>query len=426
MATLYCGPTGTGTGTGADFNNRLALPTTTGFTRGNVYVVIEGSYGSKTLSTAASGSSTITIRKASTADSAVAGYSTTLFDTPATFGDMIVATPYWIINGVTRTETNRMEEPLGYGIRITGTIKSSTGDTEDASNSQFSYLDVGGTWDEGSTPNCSTTAGAALYFVFSQHDISFDHCVFHNRGSDNSAIAMMHGSSDITFDHCDFYMGWGKATIAAPNSSPERWTIRYCRFWNSSRLDSECGTEGGGITCEVGSYTSGLGTFHDGHLVYGNVFYGTASGGRNSSVQFGDGNASSGEAINCKAFNNTFAGFPEAASLGLVYLYAGSGNEVRNNLVWDTVSANFTANTTSNNVDAGADPFVDYANLDFRLSDHTSAGFDVGAPYNVDPLGTIRGSGGNWDVGAYQFDGEEPTNNITYSGTLTVTDLIVG
>jgi hypothetical protein len=410
MATLYCGPAATGGGTGADFSNLLALPDTTGFVRGNVYIVVDGSYGSKTLSTANSGSSTITIRKASAAHSAVAGFSSTLHDGQATFGDIFVASQYWIIDGVTRTETNAMEAPDGYGIRattITGTDAFVDGDT--ASNSQFSYLDVGGTW---ATTISESNPNHAIRFVYVHHHLTFSRCCFHNAGVGNGAMGMMHGTADITFDHCDFYIGWGKATIATPNVGQQRHITRYCRFWNAAQVDTTPGAEGPGITTELGTYSHTTTT--TGHIVHGCVFYGTASGGRNAVVWYGN-NFDPLAATDCKVFNNTFVGFPESPVFGHVYLL-GSGNEARNNLFYDiTGAAEVTAEAVSNNVTATVDPFVDYAGLDFRITESSearNAGTALGSPYDVDPLGVTRDG---WDVGAFEFDGgggapSAPTN----------------
>lgn len=430
-ATIYSGPSATGNGLGGDFDNRFNLTGFTGGTRGNTYKVIEGSYGDITLGTAASGTTTITIEKVSSADSAVAGYNANLHDGQAVFGNVFHDDQYYIVNGVTRTETTVMEAPAGYGIRITA-ISANSIDGDNASFSQFLYCQVGGTWSTSSSPNCSDPS-AALYYVYNQNNITFTRCVFHNAGVNNGAIAMMHGSSDITFDHCDFYMGWGKATIATPNAGGARHTIKYCRFWDSSRLDTCPATEGEGITCEVGSYSVGSGYQHNGHLIYGNIFYGTASGGRNACIQYGDQSPTGGTAVNCKVFNNTFVGFPEDSVLAEILLYSGSGNAAQNNLFWNTAgSASVTANTASHNVDATVNPFIAGGyptTLDFRIAEGGQAqdvGTDVGSPYNNDPLGVVRGLDGTYDVGAYEFDGgasdtvdptiavTSPTSSATY------------
>jgi hypothetical protein len=432
MATLYCGPTSAGGNTGADFTNRIALPNTTNAVRGNTYVIIGSAtgYGNYTFSTPSSGTTLITVRKANAAqDSAVAGWSSTFESLPATFGNILPATRYWDIDGKVRTETNRLEEPTGYGIRADSLSGNDTlVDAETASGSRFAYMEIGGTWDDGTTPSCSQTDSSAIRFVYTHHDITFERCCFHNRGSDNSAIAMVHGSVDFIYDHCDFYMGWGKATIASPNATCSGWIVRYCRFWNSSRRDDDCGTEGGGITCEVGSYSTGPGSEHVGHQFYGNIFYGEASGGRNGSIMMGDSSGTGGVAIDCLAYNNTFAGFPESCVLGVIFFYAGSGNIARNNLAYDiTGSLSVTANTTSNNTKAVSDPFLDYANKDFRLSGHTANGTSIASPYNEDPLGNTRGADGTWDLGAYQFGDDPPPEGITLTTTnLNVTNLVIG
>ena len=77
-----------------------------------------------------------------------------------------------------------------------------------------------------------------------------------------------------------------------------------------------------------------------------------------------------------------FAGFAEDSAISEIYLNGRSGNEVRNNLFWDTVgSINITANSSSNNVDETSDPFVDYANRDFRLSASDCPGSILSSPY---------------------------------------------
>jgi hypothetical protein len=81
----------------------------------------------------------------------------------------------------------------------------------------------------------------------------------------------------------------------------------------------------------------------------------------------------------------------------------GSGNVCRNNLWWDTVSASVSCSTTSNNVDAGANPFVSYAAGNLRLSGATTGGFTLSAPYNADMDGVTRGGDGTWDVGAFEY-----------------------
>jgi hypothetical protein len=404
VTTFYCGPSATGTyQDGRDFDNLLALPNTTGFGRGNTYVLVDGSYGSRTLSTVASGDTQITIRKAYDGDSGVSGYSGSLHDGQAIFTSIIDHTPYWIVNGITRTETTRIEAPAGYGIRITGSIEANSGNGNNASYSEFSYLDIGGTWSEaGWSSAVCIMDSEALRLVYNQNNITFTRCVFHNSGH-NGALAMVHGSSYITWDRCDFYFGWGKATLASPNVNCSYWTVKYCRFWNASQYDQCADIEGAGLTCEIGSYADDL--TPTGHEMYGNIFYHTGSdSGRNASIAFAGMGFVNTNAYNCKVYNNTFV-IPESCSSALINLYGGSGNIVRNNLFYNCGSTSIVANTSSNNATAGSDPFVDYANRDFRLSGPTTGGYSLSSPYDVDPAGVTRGVDGTWDLGAYEYGG---------------------
>lgn len=411
MATLYCGPSDTGNGSGSNFNNLMELPDGTGFTRGNIYIIVDGTYGDRSLQTALSGSTTITIKKASSADSGVTGYVSTLHDGQATFSNFFVYTGYWIINGVTRTESNVYAAPAGYGIRAAAFyINGFSG--MDGSNSQFSYIDVGETWNENPSAAVILTYGSPFYLTV-QSNITISRCAIHNGGHDG-ALAMIHASDNIIFEYCFIAHGWGKATIASPNAGSQNCTFRYNRFHNSAQKDPNDPT--GGLTCEIGSYSVDFDLV--GHLIYGNLFSSNVNNpGRNAVIMYGEP-ARSGNAVNCKVFNNTFAGVLDDSVINGIYLKDGSGNEVRNNLIYDCGNLGITANSSSNNVYATVDPFVDYANFDLRLTSSNEAidaGTNLGASYNQDPLGTTRGSGGAWDVGAYEFDSgsaapDAPTN----------------
>jgi hypothetical protein len=399
----YCVRAGaSGSGNGSDWNNAFAsLPAT--LQRGATYYVADGSYGNYTFDDAANGTSRITLKKATeTSHGTETGWNSTFGDGQAVLGSLVIKTQYYVIDGQTRTETTRLEAPAGYGFRVAG-ISANSLENQNAAFSEFRYLDVGGTWNDTNSPDPSAPQ-QALYFVYNQNNITFTRCVFHNAGVGNGAIGMMHGSRDITWDHCDFYMGWGKSTLASPNAVPTRWTVKHCRFWNSSRRDTSPSAEGPGITCEVGSYS--VDENHEGHLIYGNIFYGTASGGRNGCIMFGEP-LRSGQAQNIKVFNNTFVGFPEASVLGEIYLRGGAGNEARNNLFYSTQSARVVANSASNNVTAASNPFVDFNARDFRLAAPIS-GTSLSSPYNVDPKGDARGSDGTWDVGAYEYGNSGP------------------
>ena len=398
MATLYCGPSATGNEDGSNFSNLLALPTTTGFTRGNTYIIIDGSYGSRTLSTATSGSTTITIKKASSADSGVTGYAASLHDGEATFGEFYLTTGYWIIDGVTRTETDAWAAPAGYGIRCSS-ITINGFEEYDGGGSSFSYCDIGGAWT--TTPSSGTldTYDNGTYWVAQDGPITLSRCAIHNV----TQCMMVHWSSNLTIEYCHFGPSWGKEAIAAASGTLNDSTIRFNRFWNAGRKNNDPTS---GLTAEIGA-------FHGGEnanvKIYGNWFYSTVTdSGRNQCILIGSAEDEvhpESPATNCLVYNNTFAGIADDAS-PMIWLYGGSGNEAKNNLFYDCASNGVTANTTANNVTATSDPFVNYATLDLHItsgSQAQNAGTALASGYNSDPDGNTRGGDGTWDVGAYEY-----------------------
>ena len=161
--------------------------------------------------------------------------------------------------------------------------------------------------------------------------------------------------------------------------------------------------------------------------VYGNVFWKdpTLSGFDNccNGVIGGWTGASDEEFFNAHVINNSFVNIPQAEMLGSFPQRSG-GNEARNNLfygdnnpgggsVWQTTTHNHFILTSSIGTSASTgagNPFVDLANLDFRLTAGTPAGAALGAPYNIDMHGNVRGADGTWDRGAFEYAPSVATN----------------
>ena len=94
-ATFYVKPTASGSGNGSDWTNALGAAFTPA--RGNVYYLADGSYGARTYTVANSGTSTITLKKATVADHGTStGWSDALGDGQADFGYFHLQTDYWI------------------------------------------------------------------------------------------------------------------------------------------------------------------------------------------------------------------------------------------------------------------------------------------------------------------------------------------
>jgi hypothetical protein len=415
-ATLYC--SAVGGGSGADFNNLATLPDGTNAVRGNEYVIVDDVYGSYDLLTATSGTTTITIRKANAAqDMFVAGYNASLHDSEAVFGTIRVGTRYWIVDGKTRSELTTWAGPTGYGISA-DQIRANSNEGDDADFSQFRYLDLGSTY--ATNPSNLTINGynEAAYIVFNQANLTFHRCALHNG---KPALMQAAGATGLTVEYCHFGPGWGKEAIRGGNGPATDWVLRHNRFWDSTQTNPNDGSSG--ITAEIAIFGNDNLTY-TGIAIHGNWFVNSKTGGRNGVIIVGGvgfTDTSSGTLV----YGNTFAGVVDTTVFGMVYL-SGTGNVARNNLFYDNAENDVSANTASNNVTAGVDPFVNYSTLDLRLSGATTAGFTLSAPYDTDPLGNARGGDGTWDVGAYEFGGEEPPPDpgATF-GTLNATTITI-
>lgn len=157
----------------------------------------------------------------------------------------------------------------------------------------------------------------------------------------------------------------------------------------------------------------------------------TASGTLKRYEYFGSpglfGNTSGAGGIkNCKIYNNTITNFPFSnywTLYGFTVTHDSGGNEYKNNLIYSQFAdPSYTGITTrdynaSNKAMAddahlqtlASNPFTDTAIYDFTPVANTTAGTNLGAPYNYDMLGVLRSS---WTRGAYEFGGTPAVNRI--------------
>jgi hypothetical protein len=149
------------------------------------------------------------------------------------------------------------------------------------------------------------------------------------------------------------------------------------------------GKTGGGIL--IGSGTN--------NQIYNNLIYNNAHKGirTNSGVIM---------------WNNNIYGHSQMA-VELAYV---SGSEIRNNIFWqngtDGMVSHGVTFMESNNLTIGP-RFLDPSNFDFRLQSDSpaiDAGFDLSDKFSKDFIGTKRGFGGGWDIGAYEFVGTTVDN----------------
>jgi hypothetical protein len=178
--------------------------------------------------------------------------------------------------------------------------------------------------------------------------------------------------------------------------------------------------------------------------IYGNIFYDV-----NDAIATESSNSPC-TATGWLIYNNTFI---IRADIGKGYQTTNdcSGWKEKNNLYYNITDAqrttscydnilidvdyNFFNDTISNIEDSGSnsviddsDPpselFADYGEQDFTptaLADYLNIGVDIGGSnpgFSGDMLGTLRGPGSSWDIGAFEFGGEGSTESGP-SGTWT-------
>jgi len=83
-----------------------------------------------------------------------------------------------------------------------------------------------------------------------------------------------------------------------------------------------------------------------------------------------------------------------------------SGCAFKNNIVYGCTVTLGSGWVSDHNLIGGSNPFVGYTRFDYHLapgSPAIHAGVTLGAPYNVDVDGNLRGAGSAWDIGAYEY-----------------------
>jgi hypothetical protein len=396
-----------GTGSGTSWSDaRGSLPT---LARNTTYWCGGGlSLGNISFTTANSGTSPVVIRKATIADHGTeTGWNNSYASGQSTFGQILVQRDYLYVYGGERNETT-WNATSSYGFKIDNLYATTDTGVTVGNNLTVVYCDIGKTYNESPSSGTIATYGVPVYMAGSTTKTGWSiiRCAIHNG---KGTLFQNADVENMLVERCWIGPGWGKEAIRGQgiwNNNVIRWNV----FYNSSQLDPNDGTSG--ITAEIGAFSNaGGGGSYNGNYVYGNVFYSNVSNsGRNAVIVIGGGPGWDGNAgNNNKVWNNTIVKVPLAATSPMILLNGGTGNEIRNTLFYDTVDADVSANTTSNNVDATVDPFVNYAALDLRItsgSQARNAGVGVGGgvdPYNKDIAGNTRGSDGTWDVGAYEY-----------------------
>lgn len=381
----------------------------TGLSRGDTLYVADGSYGSVNLTKAASGTTTITIKKAIETDhGAASGWDITYGDGQATFSDVTFSSPYWIWDGQTGGGPGSWISNFGFKVQGVG----SSGSIFDLQSNHIkaSHTDVQGSGAGGS-------AGQDGQWLDENGiDCWVSYCYFHDCGG--CLLKSNRSPQRILWEYCAFgVFGDNLGTHVEITSLHDDFsgpgcrdlTFRYCLFTHSQST--------GGIMTENIA----------GPVIYGCVFaplYGNTLGGGNGVVGTWDGGDIG--LTNALIYNNTFINV-QTNIVGI--LNADDTGEFKNNLIYNTTGAaqiyldrlththnhyvDTNAVTETNKTTGTGNPFVDWPNEDFGLTANTTAGTNLGAgtgnlpsgfglahTWNVDMFGTTRST---WTRGAIEF-----------------------
>lgn len=414
--TYYVRPGASGSNNGSDWNNAYSsLPSS--LVRGATYYLATGSYGSYSVDDAASGSSWIRIRKATSGDHGTStGWQSAYGTGQAVFSaagtPISITSPYVELNGGTGSGNS------GHGIRIevTGSSDATRGVRITAANvvvekCEITSLNPGGVADSSKQDGIYSTSGGG--------NITIRDCYIHNW---KRCGVLLSAATNCVIEGCYFSRTFstsgahGQAVQLGPGACSDI-TIRYCVF-------KDC--HGTGFIVYLDNSFSNIDT-------YGCVFWSTepAEIGISYTSQ-AIGSTAGDTATGCDVYNNTFVNLTGRAASGAIdHNDSGSNNRCANNL-WYNCNVMFDSATSSDsNSSTGTlsgtntsritgDPFVNSAAGDFRLKAATTAGVALQAPFNMDPANTERGRDGVWDRGAYEFGGTVSATPTDPSG-LTLT-----
>jgi hypothetical protein len=425
-----------GSGNGSDWINAYTSATTAeaNITRGEtLWVASSGgvNLGNVTWNVATSGTSVITVKKATVASHGTStGWSDTYADGPAIFSKWSVSTDYWYFDGQYGYGADWYHTYTPYGFKIQGSGSDNGIDQTSSNiafnNNVFQYVEI------------DLNGGSGT--------VSWD-AVRCNGGGDNNRFSYiwMH---DVT--RCGYKIGTAPGGLQLDN-----WIIEH-NFIDDISRNSQYGTHSEAMSCRAtgkvivrysvfrnfkstGGIIVGNGADWE---IYGNVFHWTSDLGNtaNNGV-IGSWSSDERYAVSgFKIYNNTFYGLVEDAKRLFPVTVSSSDHIIRNNIWINCTDAGsvFGGGTEDHAYNAfynhgvteteatkqtlSSDPITDAANGDYSLTYATTAGETLEG-FSTDMDSVERGADGVWDRGAFELDsGEEPTipQRTSVSGKLNL------
>lgn len=406
QATAYIRDGASGGANGTSWTDAFDdVPTT--LVRGTTYWIADGSYTARTIDDAASGSSEIWLRKATTqSHGSETGWSSAFGDGQADFtGTWTISVPFITISG-----TSRSTESSGYGfLTTTGQAKGVTIGTDSANSITIAYMEILGVGDDGTgspandliyiVPSAGSVSGVILQYLYLK-DAGRAHILGRNASNVVVEHCLLSGNESTVDQHAE--------SISAYNNT-DAWTVRYNHFLNC---------EGTGVVVFAGQDW----------LVYANVLNETETTGGlgNGAICTWSGYTVSGAVV----VHNTLSDL--TGTHCSIWFDDETGNVAYNNILWDCAAATFFAgvthdyNASDDDLSEGNDqlllenPFVGAA--DFHISRNTYAGkTDLGVAYATDMDGRSRTT---WSRGAYEYRSASSGRTVSVAQALGLFGLI--
>ena len=405
QAATYCvGPSATGNGSGSDWNNQLAWSSTPA--RGDTWYLFGTNYSSKTFSTANSGTTYITIKKAIAGDNVTStGWSNWMTNQTVFGGTITFWSSYWTFDG--QVDGGLPIVTNGCGFKITANsnagIQIGDGSTHFGSFITLKHFEVVG---EGVVDSLNFAVSIEGNGTTQCGDISIYNASLHESGC--TLFASDWGYGNYILDHCYFGRYYGSSAVHAEvakefSSALTNVVVRYC-------LVNHIELTGGFMWDNL-----------NGFYFYGNTIYradndNTWVGGANGILgSLGSGVYLPISAINWTIVNNTWIntpftpvqlfnaapGNPQVNLTNNIFYHAnaylGAGSWSQD---YDYYNACTNAPTETHGQVATGNPFNNYSALNFTLVGNTAAGFKAGSQYGTDPNGVSRAT---WTRGAYEY-----------------------
>jgi hypothetical protein len=434
---VYCvGPSATGNGSGSDWADLKAW--SAGPNRGDTWYLVGGTYPGETFNVAVSGSSLITITKATLQNYAsitATGWQAYMATQAVFTSGMTFESGNFVFDGVNPQGTNWDETPTDYGFQFAPLLCNDIHiGPESGTSTNFTFAHVAG---EGyvnagdpSSIGCNNFAVSTTSASTEIDGVNITNCLFWHWQNDVATTATTEKNwliSGNIFWGCKYYTDAHCECFSENIGTDQNITICNNLFYNNN-----------GVTCCI--VVALIGTSPGPFYIYGNVFLNNTSdeGGTGCNGIIGTGNANA-VANNVFIFNNTFDG---NNGIWLNNLDASSGSVITgaatNNLFFNmgsglagTVPSGFGTVDYSAYYSCSGDtiadthpqsssgnPFVNDSSFNFELISNTVAGANLGAPYNVDAAGNVRTT---WTRGAFEY-----TSGIIITNSPSITMDLVG